>query len=103
MKARHEPAFSDARGMCPGDIITYDPSKEGIGEEKEGFIKTISRSGLSLVLEDGTAIGISRVYTRRPPAATSSQSASGQPQTKPWFIRTDEDDEPPKRYVSFPF
>ena len=103
MRRKYDPAFADARGMSPGGIITYDPSKEGTGEKKDGVIKEISRSFLSLVLEDGTAIGATRVYTYRPIAATTSQqSASGQPQTKPWYIRSDEDDELPKRYASFP-
>jgi len=103
MKVKRDPIFTDARSMSPGGIITYDPSKEGTGERKDGVIKELSRSFLSLALEDGTAIGATRVYTYRPPAPTSPQSASGQPQTKPWYIRSDEDDVPPKRYVSFPF
>ena len=67
MRRKYDPAFADARGMSPGGIITYDPSKEGTGEKKDGVIKEISRSFLSLVLEDGTAIGATRVYAYRPP------------------------------------
>ena len=105
MRSEHEPVFLDARGMHPRDIVTYDASKEGTGERKEGAIKEISRSFLSLVLEDGTAIGVARVYSCRSPIGTGlPQPAPGQSAKKPWFIRSDEDDEPPPRkYISIPF
>ncbi len=99
---RTDPAFSDARNMRPGDIITYDPSKEGTGERAEGKIKEISRTFLSLVLEDGTPIGVARVYTCRHPGETNQ--ASLPPANLPKGYR-ERRWPPPKRerYVSFPF
>lgn len=103
---RADPVFSDASGMVPGGIITYDPSKEGTGEKAEGFIKKICRSRLSLVLDDETPVAVARIYTYRPPApaARAPQPAlPSQPKTRPWFLLPSEEDEPPKDYVSFPF
>jgi hypothetical protein len=70
-------AFTDAEGMSPGDIITYDPTKEGTRKEvKRGVIKEISRSLLSLMLEDGTPIGAARVYTCNHPGETEQAPLS---------------------------
>ncbi len=71
-----DPIFTSARGMRIGDIIIYDPSEYGTGERKEGRIKEISRSLLSLVLEDGTCIGACRVYTYRHPGGAEEAPLS---------------------------
>lgn len=99
---RTDPAFSDARNMRPGDLITFDSSKEGTGERKDGKIKEISRSFLSLVLEDGTSIGVARVYTCRHPSETEQSPLSPADLPKGYRERRWP---PPKRerYVSFPF
>jgi hypothetical protein len=107
MRKKRDSTFADASGMRPGDVITYDPTKEGTGdEEKEGIIKEISRSFFSLVLEDGTAIGVTRVYTHRcpdtvltPPPPTALPAERRERRLPP----SQREEKPAEPYISFPF
>jgi len=112
MRMKSDPMFSDTKNMNVGDTVGYDPSKEGTGGYEEGVIATVYR--FSLILESGKAIGVARVLMHRRPSAAMQAlprpaplppqlAAPGKPKEKPWFIRSDEDEQPPKRYVSFPF
>ena len=106
-KRRIDPAFTDARCMRAGDNIVYDPSKEGTGEKKGGVIKEISRTSLSLVLEDGTAIGVTRVFEcHRPDTEApvfSYQAPREQPQRKERRLTRRPKEGPAEKYISWPF
>lgn len=106
MRRKHDSVFSDTKGMNVGDVVGFDPSKEGTGGYEEDTIAKLYP--FSLVLESGRAIGVARVTMHRPPSTTRQtippqSTILGKPKEKPWFIRSDEDDEAPKPYVSFPF
>jgi hypothetical protein len=101
VKTKHNPTFIDASGMSPGDIITYDPSKEGTGGCAEGKIEEISRSRLSVVLEDKIAIGASRIYAYRHPGGAITTplppaTISKERRERRWPT-------PKERYISHPF
>jgi hypothetical protein len=105
MNLKFKPPFLDAKKMRVGDLVLYDPSKEGIGERAQGTIKEISRSFLALVLEDGTPIGVTRVYDHwHPPTIPQTPpAAAGAADAEPWFIRSEKDDILKKKIVSTPF
>jgi hypothetical protein len=66
---RGDPIFTDTSGMRPGDSITFDPSKEGIGGSEEGTIARVYPN--SLVLKDsGKPVAVTRVITHRHPDET---------------------------------
>jgi hypothetical protein len=105
MKVKRDPMFSDTKDMNVGDIIGFDPSKEGTGGYKEGVIATIYR--FSLMLEDGNPIGVTRVLMhRRPTAATQTLPSAPPPEPlreKKWRLPFEQKVPTKKRYVSFPF